>query len=620
MQTKPSKGFGAVAEEPKKPRRYSQPMGTQCGVYLPPLLIGGTWAEVAKNPAHDLVITEGELKAACGCKFGFSTIGLGGVYNWRSAKETQELLPILEKFVWLGRKVVICFDSDTKDNPMVRMAASRLAYTLSMRGAVVTWAQLPETDEGTKQGMDDYIFANGEEAFARLLLDNNEDLGPGRELHRLNSEVAVVHDTGEIVELTTGNVYSMSVFSDTVYRNRTYMETDDNKRMVRKYAAKEWLSFDHRTRVTQLAYEPGCNNMITPSGAYNTWYPQRWPIEPRKASVAPWEALLQYVLEQCSDEHKKWLRQWFAYPIQHPGTKLHTAVLVWGGQGGGKTMLGQSMKYIYGRNFSKVGNSMLGSQFNGWAQNRQFVLGEEISMGDKRGLADNLKDMITGSTININVKNRKTYDIDDCINYYFSSNHQDAIYLEPDDRRMFVVHVEKYQKWTYEQFEAYDNWLAKEGGAQALFHYLKHEVDLTGFQPKGHAPITDAKREMVAAGRGDTEDWAATLKERPEAILGARTQDLYTVEELLKIYDVDSPGRTKSVGLGRALNSAKIFRVASGSNNIVIGGTRKRLYAVRNIDKYQRLSPSAAQKMYEAERDHKKFEAGKRVETKERVQ
>jgi hypothetical protein len=45
------------------------------------------WAAWLKSPEKRLYITEGEFKAACGCKFGFATVGLGGTENFKSATE-----------------------------------------------------------------------------------------------------------------------------------------------------------------------------------------------------------------------------------------------------------------------------------------------------------------------------------------------------------------------------------------------------------------------------------------------------------------------------------------------------------------------------------------------------
>jgi hypothetical protein len=658
LQTQPSRGFAAITEEPKKPRRYTQPLNTQCGVYLPPLF-DDSWAVIAKNPEIEIIITEGELKAACACKVGFPTIGLGGVYNWRSSKQKQELLPILEKFNWLGRKVVICFDSDAMTNPMVRMAASRLAYILAMRGAHVKFAHIPEGEEaedGTrkKQGLDDFIYSYvvaatssssssrqspnqkklealeaagleaGTEAFYHVLQEA-EELGPGQELHRLNDEVAIIRTTGEVVELYTGNVYSQSVFSDTVYRNRKYQDhADDSGRMVTKYAAKEWIGWRMRNDVAALAYEPACTNMLTANGEYNTWYAQRWPLTPKRTgTMAPWEKLFKQVFGSLTPEHQTWVRQWLAYPIQKPGTKLYTAMLVWGkGQGTGKTLIGELMEAIYGRNFGTVDHDQLSSPFTEWAHDKQFILGDEISIGDKRGLANKLKDMITRRSVIINIKNRKTYRVRDCINYYFTSNSESALYIENADRRYFIHHVDQ-QTLDKEEYIAIRKWWDS-GGAARLFYYFQNEVDLTGFEPTAHAPITHAKLEMAVAGRSEIEDWAHDLVRDPDSILrGDKTFDLWRTEDLLDVWEAKDgrKGKAGNKALSAALSNAGAFRIANGQNGAIINGARSRLWALRNVDQYRKMGAAPAGKMYEAERpqqrivgDSRKFAAGKRVQ------
>lgn len=612
LQTRPSTGFAAITEEPVKPLRYTQPAGKNCGVYLAPILKKPSWKEVADNTEHAVVITEGELKAACACKMGIPTIGLGGVFNWRSAKAGKDLLPILEKFAWMGRKVYVAFDSDTKTNPMVRIAASRLAYALAMEGAIVYLLDLPENGDGKKQGLDDFIYARGEMQGGRdfiALIEEASDIGPGKELHRLNSEVGFVRSTAEVVELETGTPYAAGVFTEARYKNRLYHEKNEAGTLQRKFAAKEWMAWEHRTEFTKFVYDPSCGNSVTSTGAYNTWYPQRWPLVPSsRGSIKPWQQLFDHVFSSLSAEHKQWVKCWLAYPLQYPGTKLYTAMMVWGHtQGTGKSRIGESMKAIYGQNYTMIKNAHLTANFNEWAEHKQFIVGDEISIGDKRGVSNTLKTLITGDTIRLNVKNRKSYDIDDCINYYFSANHEDAMYLENHDRRFFIAHADVPPiEGTF--YKDYMRWLDKEGGAARLFYYLKYEVDCSDFNPKAHAPITAAKIEMMAASLTDVEGWAFDLKADPDKQLAAErvVHDLYTTKELLRIFDGSDFAKLKSHGMAKALNSAGVPKAANGSNHVRIGGVRDTVYIVRNVAKYKRMGPTEITKAYAEERNSTK--------------
>ena len=601
LQDRPSTGIRALAV-PEKPIRYTQPAGSSCGIYLPPLL-KQSWAAIQKDSGIPVVITEGELKAACGCVLGTPTIGLGGVYNWTSAREHQELLPALESFNWKGRVVNLCFDSDIATNQMVKQAASRLAYVLAQRrGAKVVWTELPPAEGGKKQGLDDLAYGQGSQTLMDLLAKAT-DIGPGKALHRLNDQVAVIRQTGEVIELNTGHVYSAATFADVVYRNDTYVDWGaDGGPKKTKFTAREWLAWPFRGEVSRVEYEPGCAEMIISStGAYNSWHAQGWACLPdKKGTLEPWLKMLDRMFKGVKAEHVEWVRQWFAYPLQHPGAKLATAILIWGRQQGtGKTMLGETMSYIYGKNYGTVNNLQLASQFNEWAMDKQFVVGDELALGDKRHTASGIKDMITRTQVRINSKNRKTFAIRDCVNYYLTSNSSDAMYLEANDRRVFVHQVDA-DPLSPPEYHAYWRWLKEEGGAARLFYYLLNEVDCSTFDAQGRAPITAAKIDMTTNGRGDTEDWAVQLKLDPDSVL-TQPYDLFTTKDLLAAYDPDGHGQTRIIGMGKALGGAEIYKVPGG-NNCKVLGMRQRLWAVRNSEQYRFMSPTIASKCYAEER------------------
>jgi predicted P-loop ATPase len=155
---------------PKSPiSKYTQLAGSPIHAYFPEVLKSGrTWKDVLQDPTTPLIITEGELKAACATKRGFPTIGLGGVDSFRSKKRGIKFLPELEKTSWEDRKVYIIYDSDLALKPDVMRARQVLANELIDRGAIVWTVQLPD-DAGKKVGLDDYLVANDDAAFALLI-------------------------------------------------------------------------------------------------------------------------------------------------------------------------------------------------------------------------------------------------------------------------------------------------------------------------------------------------------------------------------------------------------------------------------------------------------------------
>lgn len=618
LQTKPSKGWASIMEEPKKPRRYSQPAGTGNHVYLPP--IGDLdWEAIAADPEVSLALTEGELKAACACKYGPPTIGLGGVYNWRSAKQGHDFLPILKKFMWEGRDVTIIFDSDVKVNPMVSVAAGRLAHELVARGAIVRLGLVPAMEDGTKQGLDDLIYNTKNEDALVDIVATAEDIGPSAALHELNSLVAYIHATDEVVELATGKIITPTTFTNAAYSAYKYNEQslrpDGTERLIPKPAARAWLDWPMRSTVTALDYAPECPTVIIPdTTAYNTWFAHGWGCEPsNKGSIKPWEELFDQVFGDLDPAHQMWAKRWFGYPIQHPGMKLRTAMLVWGhGQGTGKSRMGETMEHIYGpKNFATITKHHLESQFTGTIGNKQFIMSNELSIGGgKRELSEYLKDLITQPTVVINEKHRKEYKATDHANYYFTSNKSDALYLEADDRRFFIAQVTRPRP-DPKFFLDYTQWLKKEG-ASRLHYYFKHELDLGDFNPYGEAPVTSDKAEMIREGYSELDAWCLDLRDNTEKVLPRErfSPEVYTVEDLVLVYSGNDPQKLRCTAnaMARAIKRANITRVGGkgkGDHNIPIksGRVRARLLAPRgDIRRFKNMAANVAGELYDAER------------------
>jgi hypothetical protein len=93
-------------------------------------------------------------------------VAISGVWNWMSGgKPIPDMLDIPVE----GRQVTVCFDSDMLSNPNVQDAARRLAEHLGKRGAEVHITFLPDQDDGSKNGADDFLASGGKLAEMRLL-------------------------------------------------------------------------------------------------------------------------------------------------------------------------------------------------------------------------------------------------------------------------------------------------------------------------------------------------------------------------------------------------------------------------------------------------------------------
>ena len=155
-----------ISDTKGKVRKYESPKGLPNRVFLPPHT-----RTVLQTSGIDILITEGEKKAAAADQHGFACLGLVGVYGW---KKDGELIPDLTCVTWQDRRVFILFDSDAARNPKVRTAERHLAEALRRLGARSIIVRLPEGDGGRKQGLDDFLLARGADALRTLLVEPEE--------------------------------------------------------------------------------------------------------------------------------------------------------------------------------------------------------------------------------------------------------------------------------------------------------------------------------------------------------------------------------------------------------------------------------------------------------------
>jgi len=228
----------------------------------------------------------------------------------------------------------------------------------------------------------------------------------------------------------------------------------------------------------------------------NTW--KGWPMQPKAGSC---ERLLELIEYMCQGEanHRevyRWLLCWMAYPLQHPGAKMSSAVIMHGPQGTGKSTIFQTLAKIYGDYSTVLNQRGLEDKFNAdWSDSKLFILAEEVvTRAEMWHIKNELKELITGEWVRVNPKGITAYRQRNQVNVAFLSNENQPLPIENDDRRHCVI-------WTPPQLSAttYDevNIELDNGGVEAFYHYLLN-LDLADFHPKKRPPMTEAKKSLIA--------------------------------------------------------------------------------------------------------------------------
>lgn len=256
----------------------------------------------------------------------------------------------------------------------------------------------------------------------------------------------------------------------------------------------------------------------------NLW--NGWPMKPR-GDESGCERMLELLRYLCSGEKNSaelygWLLKWLAYPLQHAGAKMQSAIVVHGPQGTGKSRFFEAYAKIFGDYSVILNQGALEDKFNSdWGAQKLFVIADEVAANsDKYHLKNILKAYITGEWIRVNPKNVAAHRERNHMNLVFLSNDDNPVVLENDDRRHCVIYTPK--KWEADQFARLDAEIDN-GGIEALYSYLLG-LDLGDFKPWTKPPMTAAKSRLIRINASSEEafvqDWLDGNTDLPVGPIG----------------------------------------------------------------------------------------------------
>lgn len=305
-----------------------------------------------------------------------------------------------------------------------------------------------------------------------------------------------------------GGAFGMSPTDRYVYIDGTKDVWDrEKKRRIAEGAVKMalgdtyplWLNSSERRTVDveHIVFDPTMTK--DPAVYINTF--DGLPLEPVRddAACANLRWLISFLCNH-DEAATDWLTRWLAYPLQHLGAKMDTAVLMHSiMEGSGKSLLfADALGMLYGQYAATVGQTQLESSFNAWQSRKLWSVFEEVVSRDQRyNQVGKIKHLITGKTVRMESK---------FINGWEEANHMNAVFLSNEilpwpisdsDRRMLVM-------WPMETLPvARQKAIGREleqGGVAALYGWLL-SVDLGDFNQRTRPPSTEARERLVALSR-----------------------------------------------------------------------------------------------------------------------
>ena len=253
--------------------------------------------------------------------------------------------------------------------------------------------------------------------------------------------------------------------------------------------------------------------------SYNTWRASN--IVPAVGDTAPWDAHLAWLFPDPLQ--RALLLDWMAWVYQNPTRRPGNAVLLLGEtMGTGKSIVARLMEQLIGpTNTRRPKNSSLKGDFNSYAFKVRLVLIEELMQIGRREVANELRDLITEPTVEINIKNVPQFEAPNFSALFAVSNNPDALPMVKGDRRWLVIESPVTQQQKLDALAAgyFDDsnpllaaFDAVDRDAKAcppLFAAIAASLaarDVSAFKV-GEAPMTAAKQTMIELSATACENW-----------------------------------------------------------------------------------------------------------------
>ena len=291
-------------------------------------------------------------------------------------------------------------------------------------------------------------------------------------------------------------------------------------------AAEQSTQFWNMPIVEQVGYRPDCGAFFDWDGVKyanlysDTSLPQLSAYTP--AGVAGIDAFQKMLWDMCGHRAEVYfnLLYWMAHNVQRPGVKIRWAPIIKGVHGDGKTLSTVVLRAAMGhRNLSTTSNSNISNSggFTDWAVRGAVNVIEEIMLTGKQRhqLYNAMKEFISNNIVDVNVKGAQPRQHWNCTNHWANTNHNDALPLEPTDRRWFVIFTPWASLAEMMRYCGLDaaGWKAR---TDAIDHAKNHcagelrawflSVDIpASFDINGSAMMTPEKHRMLASSKDDAE-------------------------------------------------------------------------------------------------------------------
>lgn len=264
-----------------------------------------------------------------------------------------------------------------------------------------------------------------------------------------------------------------------------------------------WLVHPQRREYAGLVLRPN-EPEVLPGNYLNLW--QGWGVQPQAGDWGLIQRHIAEVLAAGDQRFADYILRWTAWKFQNPGSPTRAALVLRGGKGSGKGVLGQILMRIFGPHGLQIFNSEhMTGKHNSHLQNKLFLFSDEATWAGDHKAERVLKGLVTEPFQMIEPKNVNAFMWPNHIGLYMAANAKWVVPASADERRFAVNTVSERWKQNPIYFRPLFDEIAG-GGAAAMLHDLLR-FDLDGWHPGENIPATKALLEQKLQGLTGLEQW-----------------------------------------------------------------------------------------------------------------
>lgn len=410
------------------------------------------------------------------------------------------------------------------DDQVVEAAVGDAADSLAVAvdSMVVPYGYPLAADDDQPAGLDDIPFGESAPLFA-----GGEGEQPRKEKPKKVYDDAHWRAVDDVLENFV-LIYGEDLVWDR--RQRMLMKLSAMRTIVQNSDVMKFWSGPARNWVLKknIVFDPTETPSPEPSGPTATLNLfSGWKMKPKQGNCLKIQTLLMHLVDGNEDMYE-WIARWLAYPLRNPGAKMETSIIMHGDEGSGKNFFFEKVvKAIYGEYGYVIGNAQLEANFNDWASMKLFMVADEVvTRAELKQMKGKLKYLISGDSVIINPKGLPEHSERNQMNFVFLSNELVPLALDKTDRRYLVI-------WTppalAREFYVEVAQEIADGGIEAFYHYLMHELDMGDFNEHTKPIYNDAKDRLIEKSLAPAErfyrEWANGLLPLPFHTVGV--QQLY---------------------------------------------------------------------------------------------